>query len=388
MLFVPRDRQNAAPKTAGETDSAFLERSSRPEIERVRLLINQMLERYPRDHVQDLLTRVQSGDARHFRSSFFELLLHEFLVRLGFTMTPHPELPNGSRRRPDFLVECPDGSALYLEAASASEDNGRDAGAEARKATALDILDAATHPAFVVAIESEGDPTSQPSGNRLTRDVLGWLESLNVDAVIAEWNRLGNDALPEMRWRHEDWDVRVQAIPIRPERREAQRRLIGMRGYGAGVVDTWSPLRDSVVAKSRHYGDLTLPLVIAVNADSFALHPIDEVQALFGQEQYVFSTAQPDAEPRFERAPNGAWRGVGGPRARRASGAWFFPDLTPFTVATRTNRLYLNPWANLPVPPAFLRMPHVIPVGGTLENRGGVEFREALGLPFDWPSST
>ncbi|MDR6890386.1 MULTISPECIES: hypothetical protein [Variovorax] len=333
----------------------------------------------------ELIARLSSGDARHFASATFELLLHEYLKRLGFQLTPHPELPNGRATRPDFLVTCPDGQSMYLEAVCASDDTGRDIAAEARKAVALQMLDSAAHSDFMVSIESEGDPTTQPSGRRLAGEVIRWLNTLDPDALLERAARDGHEALPEMTWQHEEWRVRVRPVPVRPEARGRPRRLIGARSFGAGWIDGWTPIRDAVLSKARRYGELDLPLVVAVNVDSFRLDPIDEAQALFGQEQLVVAVGGERTEPRLERARNGAWRGPSGPRGRQCSGAWLFDNLSPYTLAWRRQKLYLNPWAHRSVPDAFLLMPHAAVVDDRIESIDGRSFREVFGLPEQWP---
>jgi hypothetical protein len=252
-------------------------------------------------------------------------------------------------------------------------------------AATLQILDDKWHPNFMVAIDGDGYPTTQPSGNKLAGDVLRWLDTLDADALLVAADTSSFDALPEFKWQHEGWSVRVRPIPVNVQSRGLPRRLIGIRNFGAGWIDGWTPVREALSFKGSKYGDLELPLVIAVNVDTFNLDPIDEAQALFGQEQYVFTVGQSDAEPRFERAPNGAWRGPAGPRGKRCSGAWLFNNLSPYTLARRGHTLYLNPWANRQVPVSFLQMPHAMVVDERIQRVGGIGIRAALGLDETWP---
>jgi hypothetical protein len=384
MLFATSLRTDASPKRATESDFAFLDRSAWAPIAVVREMMDSCLANYPASEARELIDRFQCGDARHFASATFELFLHEYLLRLGMSLTPHPELPNGSAKRPDFLVECPGGRQLYLEAVCASDDTARDSAAEARKAVALQVLDGEYNPNFMVSIDSEGDPATQPSGRRLATDVTIWLNSLDPDALLSTAAE-GLEALPEFHWQHEEWHVRVRPIPVNVAARGKQRRLIGARGFGASWIDGWSPIRDAIVSKSRRYGNLDLPLVVAVNVDTFNLDPIDEAQALFGQEQFVFSRTNPDQEPRMERAPNGAWRGPAGPRGKRASGAWLFNNLSPYTLARRRHTLYVNPAANHAVPESFLVVPHKLVIDGYLRPFEGTDLPTAFGLSASWP---
>lgn len=385
MLFSDTQRTDSSPKRVNESDFAFLDRSAWAPIGVVREMMEACFANYPTDGAKELVERIQCGDARHFASAAFELFIHEYLLRLGMRPMPHPVLPNGSTRRPDFLVECPDGRKLYLEAVCASDDMARDPAAEARKEVALQVLDNEYHPNFILSINSHGDPSTQPSGRRLTTEVLTWLNTLDPDALLQLLPGGGLEALPEFHWQHEGWHVRIHPIPVNVEARGKERRLIGARSLGAGWVDGWTPIRDAVTFKAQRYGDLDLPLVVAVNVDTFKLNPIDEAQALFGQEQFVFNRTNPDREPRMERAPNGAWRGPAGPRGKRASGAWLFDNLSPYTLARRRHTLYVNPDANHPIPDPFLIVPHRLVVDGLLQSFEGIDLATAFGLSSAWP---
>jgi hypothetical protein len=384
MLFTEITRTDHTPRRATENDFLFLDRCAWPAAEKVRALLEGCLANYPEVEKGELISRLRSGDFRHFASGTFELILHEYLLRLGFSLTPHPELPNGSAKRPDFLVTSPDGKQIYVEAICASDDDGRNIAAEARKAIALQSLDDAYHANFMVAIDSTGDPVTQPSGKRLASEVVRWLDTLDVDRAIAD-SADSYDALPEYHWQHEDWKLRLRAIPVKPDARGLKRRLIGIKGFGARFIDGWTPIRDAILNKSRRYGELDLPLVVAVNVDTFNLDPIDESQALFGQEQYSFAAGSAHDEPRFTRAPNGAWRGPSGPRGRRCSGAWLFSNLSPYTIAQRRHTLYLNPLGNLQIPPSFLLMPHAIVVDERIHLAKGATLRDVFELEEHWP---
>jgi hypothetical protein len=249
MLFADIQRTDASPKRVTESDFAFLERSAWSTTEVVRSLMEACLANYPAGEVEELTERLQCGDVRHFASASFELFIHEYLQRLGMRLTPHPELRNGSTKRPDFLVECPDGQRLYLEAVCVSDDSARDSAAEARKAVALQVLDGEHDPNFMVYVDSEGDPATQPSGRRLATEVLTWLKTLDPDALLNVSTTGGHQALPELHWQHEEWRVRIRPIPVNVEARGKQRRLIGARGLA--TVFTVKPLSQFARA-SRH----------------------------------------------------------------------------------------------------------------------------------------
>ncbi|EEF22746.1 conserved hypothetical protein [Ricinus communis] len=190
---------------------------------------------------------------------------------------------------------------------------------------------------------------------------------------------------PKLEIPHEDWVASFQPIPISPEKRGTSKQLIGVIEGRAGMVDSWSPIRDSLKDKGQRYGELKLPLLVAVNFSAFNLSPIDEMQALYGQEQFHFAI-DGDGQPDFSRAANGLWVGPKGPQGTRVSGAWLFPDLTFFSLARRKCTLYFNPWAAYPLPEILAQLPHAkANEEMTIERGGTITFAEVFKVSNDWP---
>lgn len=384
MLFSDANRTDSAPKRAGESSYAFLDRSARASIACARVFLTEAFHRYPESERDEIVARIRSGDETNFRSATFEIYLHEALIRLGYQLTAHPDPGTGVAKRPDFLVKDANGSEFFLEAVLASERDGRNPAAEAMKKSTLGYLNEAPHKAFLIDVDSEGDPTTQPSGKVLSHAVHAWLGNLEPDLLRAQLMTHGLDSMPQMTWEHEEWEVRLRAIPLSEERRGKTTQLIGAQGDGAKLVNSWEPLRDAVKKKANRYGDLAKPFVVAVNADIFNLDQIDEVQALYGEEYWREVIDHPEKSGPG-RHPNGAWRGPHGPQNRRVSAVWFFNDLTPYTLANRRSTLYINPWANFQTPEGLLRIPTRRIEGNSLVHVPGMDLGTIYGLHTDWP---
>jgi hypothetical protein len=384
MIFSEYERSDDSPKKMSESDFAFLDRSPRPEIAAVRSFVMRLLEVYPQDGVAEMVARIRSGDSVAFRSAGFELLIYDFLTRLDYKLQPHPVLKNGSEKKPDFHVVAPDGSEFYLEAVLATEDRGENQSADAMIKSTLDFLNFEPHKNFYISITSKGEPKTQPSGKKIRREVMRWLDGLNPDEVP----RIGNvfATNPSIDIQHEDWTLNVQAIPASPEKRGKIKRFIGLQSGRTGFVDSSSPIRKNLKGKGQRYGELNLPLIVALNFSAFNLDAIDEMQALYGDEQITVSSSEFDAEPKVGRAPNGLWRGPDGPRGSRVSGAWLFNDLTFYTAAKRKQTLYFNPWPIHPLPEILKELPHATMLEDfTVKWEDGLSLREVLDLSEDWP---
>lgn len=121
-VFDSVKRKDDSPKRNTESDFIFYNRSARAEIDKIRDFIEGCVKNYPHTEQKEIISRLRSGDDVHFRSACFELFLYKVLRRQGFTLTPHPELSNGSPYRPDFLVSDTEGRCFYLEAVLATEN--------------------------------------------------------------------------------------------------------------------------------------------------------------------------------------------------------------------------------------------------------------------------
>lgn len=385
VLFDDIERTDVSPKRNLESSFDFLNRSARSEISRVREFVESCVAEYPTSEIGELIARIKSGNDTQFRSATFELLLYVALTRIGFRLQPHPQLDNGAMARPDFLVTTPEGAQFYLEAVLASEVREANQGGEAIKGAVMDVLASVNHHNFMISIMDKGHPTTQPSGKKLVRAVLKWLDSLDPERIQGEIDADGFDAVEIFEWSHEDWFLSFRPIPLRPERRGKAKSLIGVASGGVGFINVWTPIRDAVKYKGSKYGELGLPFLVAVNVDTFALDPIDEMQALFGQEQFIISVGRPTDEPVMQRIPNGAWNGPCGPQCTRVTGAWFFNDLTPYTAASRRGTIYLNPWAPASLPDSLLVVPHAIAEDGKMNWIDGKSLREIFSLNEGWP---
>ena len=385
MPFSAFDRTDNRPKRAREPSFQFLDRSARPEMAAVREVIIDAISRYPVAERDELVARLRSGNETHFRSGTFELFLHEALMRLGFTLIPHPDPGTGVSKRPDFLVTAPDGNQFVLEAVLASERDGSSEAAEAMKAATFDHINATPHHSFMIEVSGEGNPITQPPAAALRTAVHQWLDTLDYQQLRAQFE--GNaafDRMPVLHWEHEAWQLDLRAIPLSPERRGKAQQLIGLHDVEFRWVNACEPLRNAVKKKGNRYGPLAVPYVVAVNADIFHLDNIDEVQALYGEEYWSEAISHPELSgPR--RYANGAWRGPHGPQHRTVSAVWFFNDLTPTTLAQRHSTLYLNPWAFHPLPSNLITVPTCFVSADRLERLPGRPLASILGLSAHWP---
>ena len=82
-LFDTISRHDEGLPQFAEPEFIYLNRSAKPDVSHIRELLEAWLSRYPTSVQTDLCGRFRSPDDTPHRSAFFELFLHELLLRLG-----------------------------------------------------------------------------------------------------------------------------------------------------------------------------------------------------------------------------------------------------------------------------------------------------------------
>jgi hypothetical protein len=377
MIFNESRGDDPRPKLARESFYEFLDRSSLEPCIRVRSLINDLLANYPESDQADVVGRLKSSDESDFRSALFEIVLYRLLCKFCNEVAVHPPLENGYK--PDFGMVLNDGSKVYVEAVLASERNGLTQSGQRLIETTLDNLNKHAHHSFLLAVESSGEPSVQPSARHLKGRIHSWLNSLNPDVEHADdYYRSVFDI--------EGWSLACRAIPLKPDHRGSAPRLLLSTGNGANWVNRSDSIRDAIVSKANKYGKLDAPLIVAVNCNCFTVDEHEELNALSGTLRFNFIQDRPDVKDWPSRASDGVWYGRNGPRYKRVSAAWIFRDLQIYSLSIAEYVLYINPWARHCVPPSLLELRHYRIDDEDEGMYPGLSIKSMLGLSDDWPS--
>lgn len=367
---------------------AYLKRTARPEFARVRDELERWFSHYPSSGQAGLRARFQSDiDAQH-QAAFFELFLHELLLKLGCQVTLHPAVSN-VRETPDFLVKSPDGECFYIEATIATESTG-EAAARARESVVYDALNRhIDSPNFFLWVEIDSAPPTSPPAKKITSFVNRHLAELNPDEITRLYESGKVEEIPQWFFEHKGWKIKFRPIPKTLEARgKPGVRPIGVISTGVQLVDHRTPIRKAITKKAGRYGDLDLPYVVAVDVLK-GIDEIDIMEALFGREQFtaVFSPSRPDGPGhiRMSRLPDGAWTKAGGPKYTRVSAVLLSTELYVHNIPRASLRLYHNPWAQRPYQSVLTRLPQAVPKDNRIEYFEGESIEAIFGFPASWP---
>ena len=381
LLFDERVRTDRKPASHGEDSFSFLDRAEGEFWSKIRDELNAWFSAYPQDEAKDLRARFRDRRPGHHWGAWWELYLHRLFSRLGYQLTPHPKLPDTSKR-PDFLVTG-GRTPFLLEAVtvfSGIVDDGRDG---TREGWIIDAVNRAEHPNFSVGIEFVQLGKLRPGAKRINGPLLRWLDSLDPDAPFSQDGDRSD--LPVRHFTVDDWILRFEAFALRPAARGTPGRLVGVGPASGGMVDDVEQLRDSLSHKQGKYGTPDKPLVVAANCASSFMGDDDIANALYGAKALEYST-DGSRQRRWVRLRNGAWMGASKPRGRRVSAVLSAVQLHPWTAGTVVPRLWLNPWAketfgdDLPFPRWT-----ATDAGEVLADERTVDMADVIGVTSDWP---
>lgn len=372
-----------------EPDFDYLNRSARPESQRVRELLERWFEHIPSETQSDIRSRFRDKDNRQHIGAFFELYLHELLLRLEFDIEVHPQV-DGESTHPDFLVMKGGKRPFYLEATIAAPSDA-EAAANARKNQVYDTLNRMRSPNFFVGIRVGDLPKVPPPGRAIRSFLERKLADLDPDEIAKRFKQDGFRAMPLWDWEHGDWRISFYPIPKSASARgKPDIRPIGMEMQDPDLLTPHVRIRESVSEKASKYGRLDLPYIVALNViDEFGVDDIDIENGLFGEERVTFVLRRNDSIEQIPgRKPNGAWWGPYGPRNKRVGAVLMAVNLDSWSLARETPILWHNPWAISVFPEDIWSLPQLVPdhEDDRMTERAGVNCWQVLGLYSNWPN--
>jgi hypothetical protein len=387
LLFDKMARTETRAKNEREPIYAYYNSSAREPIAALRGFLQQWFDSYPTGAQKDLLARFRSPIDSQHKSAFWELYLHELFTRIGYTLEPHPTVA-GSPNHPDYLVSGGGEPRFYLEAIVAGLPPVKDAGAEARLAEVFDLINELESAKYFLELQYRGVPNTPPPVRKLRRVLETWLGSHDLNAIDEACKEGHFDVLPRFEWSHDGLTLSFRPLAKHSASRDA--RLIGITmPYEGHMLTTDEDIRDAVGRKAKKYGELSLPLVVAVNVVSEHCDDIDINSALFGSETFRVAK-KPDGSYTTgpgQRAPNGVWFDKKGARNRYVSAVLIGINLDPYWAGTTTPVLIHNPYPKNPLVLPSYPLSQSVPdhATRTMQKKEGKKANEFLRLPSPWP---
>ena len=359
-LFDDGERTYEGRIDEGESFRSFLNRSAHPLASKLRDRCNDWLKDYSsdasEDDLKDFLARFSSNRNEQFSAASFELIMHQMLVRLGFSVSIHPDL-HGSGSRPDFAATS-DGSRILVEATVVNPHSHpsklspfeRDV---QHKLLRLELAD------FFASIDNiEGTLDRFLTRNELEREFRGFFNKHDPQEVSQLLDRYGDCVLPTRRFRFGDWALTVRLWPGTPGL-SSEGRVIPW-SLDTPVEPSVPHIQTKIKKKKRNYGQTATALVLAVNVHALEFSPMDHGR------QILFDAG-----------------GIWNPRrlSRSTVTAIVFFAYADLVSAPNTQAcLFVKPTVNPDtLPPALLRLPCVHGRNGS-ERKDGESVAGILGF--------
>lgn len=346
----------------------------RGEAGRVRAVMEGWLSRYPEVHRDGLVARLRSNIDEQHRSAFFELFIHELLIVNSFTIMEIEPTLQHTTKKPDYLVQAPDGGRAYVECVIAWGKSPAETAATNRLNQALRAVDTYPCETHFLDLHVRGSPDSPVPINQMKAAMKAWGDQLKPGESAPPFTySFGGMRLMLTAW---------------PKNTPKAGRAIGVRHFPVETVTTDGNLKAAIEGKAKRYGELDLPYIVAANSDAFFQTESDVLDVLMGT-LGVAGVMMKDGMSKMEhyREPNGIWRGPNGPRNQVVSGVLATKGIHPWNFANKTARLVRNPWAARPLPPFPLGVDETNPVDGKWTSTDGKTAGAILGLPEHWPES-
>lgn len=379
QVFDDIDRNLFRPAKATDTKFGYLNIAARPEAERVRRMIEDWVSRYPDDHRNALINRLRLLRDVDHSSAFFELALHELLIRTGHSIVAvEPKLEH-TERSPDFLVECPKHGRFYLEAAVSTGLSIEERGAQKRLDDAVEVIEWAECPKHFLDLSVRGTPDRPVSLNALRGQLAAWIEGLpDGDAARC--------AAP-FQFAEHGLELVVTAF-VRSKPAAPGARAVGARIGEPKIGIPGESIRKAVMVKASRYGELDAPYVVAVTSLQDGDIEEDTIDALIGS-PCIRARRHQDGRVEIKEGRNrdGVWGDALTPRKKGLSAVLSVDRLTAWDVGQRRARLVRNPWALRPLPSIRIAVDEFNPSGDQFVRSEGSPLWDIFGLWEGWPET-
>ena len=336
-----------------ETRYSFYDRSAHPDSERVRNMLERWVSKFPDAKRKDIISRMRSKDMGSFDQAFFEILVHEFLLGTGATVTHEPEIAG---KNPDFAVS--DNGFDYVVEATLLDFEQRDELKQSRNEDhALDWLDTIDAPWFGLWVETDG--VLEPMIPK--RNLLQPFEKLVEDADHEYLLGLSDGEIlkkaPSATVTHGNWTITGRLMPLESEERDSFIAIGPARG---GAPDDIGMIRKVLKRKAKQCAGAE-KVVIAIEIDGIVGYRAWE--ALFGTQtmniHFIQETGKPVGTSQGEAKKDGFWFDQDGPRHKHVIGIVFFNPVRPWAIKNVTALFVPNPYVETPLSKWSQEIDHV-----------------------------
>ncbi len=383
-LFSEAIRTRHHPKEPLESTYHFLDTVAGPYWEKSRQVTNDWFGHISASEKRDLKGRFQSKKDHQHRAAYWEIYLHEYLRRCGYSLEVHP-LHGPGVKSPDFLASNASES-FFLEATTIDlprherDENGR-------RQPIFDAIQRKVHSDnFGLGLESLVDGHESPPTEGLCLELNRWLNSLHPDDCFpAEGMR---PVYPECQIVFGSWKWQFTALPNLSQR--CNQSVIRSWPSQGGLVSDYLHMAVNLKEKADRYGDLDRPLLLAMMNPRVRSGDLGELhRALFGHlGERPKNLCEGIWDTNFIRSPTPFWFDKEGPKHTNVIGVLYLNGASPWSVTENSVTAWECPWgaAGLPIGLIANRFSLNCITGRFDFTSASRKPHEVFGLPEGWPN--
>lgn len=345
-LFDADKTDYLGPRGNNQDAYDYYNRSSRVDIGKIRLQIEQWFQAYPEIEKEDLKNTFKNN----FDAGFFELFLYTLFYRMGYKLTIHPAVPN-SKKTPDFLLSG-FGHEFYLEAKVSYYESEVERSSAKRLNSLYEMLDKADIKDFFIYLKFvEEKRKKQPSGKKIKQAIEARINSYDVEYLYEKMNNGEIDYPIYDIYEDDDIYIEYGPIPKSPEGLgKAAERAIGVYGEQVKILENVDSLRRSLKMKSKRYSLLDKPYLIAINAiDMIALDANDVLDCLTGTTCFNPELINETGQIQEFRKHDGFFTGQNDKGQNKNVSAAFITKITPWNWRDANYWIHENQKARHPI---------------------------------------
>ncbi|MBO9613040.1 MAG: hypothetical protein J7619_10115 [Dyadobacter sp.] len=311
----------------------FYDTTAKPEFVAIRDMLNDWFSRYPETDKRQLKRDFYS---HQFDSAFFELFIHELFYQQGFSLTPHPTLPN-STKNPDFLARKGD-FEIYLEAKVATDKSNDQRTLENKRGAIYDELQKLVSVNYLVEIEDivfKSDKQAKLS--KLRKYFQKWLDACHASQhpQYNDYDEHGDECFS-----YDDEDIKISLRAHAGIIMDDHPIASYLGGSFCGGCE--EALAGAIREKGAKYGQLDRPYIVCVNMIGVRHPRTDEIyNTLLGLRRHFTDTHNYQNAP-FSIEMDGVLKNPTGPIFTQVS-AFFITQVFPSNLHAAKHWLIEHP---------------------------------------------
>ncbi|GAB2515867.1 hypothetical protein [Spirosoma aerophilum] len=276
-LFCDKVRVNFEYAQHQHDTYEFYDNSAIEKFEKVRNKLNDWFSRYPDSAKKQLKRDFQSN----FDSAFFELFVHELFLQQGFSLIPHPAVPN-STKNPDFLAKKGE-VEIYLEAKVATDESNAERAIKAKQNVIYDTINQIKCPDYWISVkEINFLSNKQAKLSRIKQSLQHNIDKYGDLFVSKKEDTYFDRQEKCITYKDENIEIAISLWPCSVEKSRPIGSYLGDSFMG-GCEES---IRNAIKAKGYRYGTLNKPYIVCINSLSYKhTYTEDVYDALFGRER-------------------------------------------------------------------------------------------------------